>query len=192
MPPRFCPLPSSWRIIGMDDARKSEQCTPADIKPVMMARLIIRETLSESRLVITVAPAPTNAVPSFALNSGVISTLEVPLTRESVVNNSRSHLSSHTKLRVTIEPSSTFFSGHSLMFENNLLFLPIVQESLIKTFSKMVESSPIKQLAPITSCEISVRVPIVVPLQIIELRMTAPGKISQLSPITELLMTAPL
>ena len=52
----------------------------------------------------------------------------VALTRESV-NSSRSHLSSQTRLRVSVAPSSTTFSGHNLMLEVSRAFRPIQQAS---------------------------------------------------------------
>src|SRR3972149_7997948 len=166
---------------------------PADISPHINALLIMRDTVSESRLQTTVDPAPIyapNAAPSLAANSGLISMFEIPVTVE-FVNNSRSHWSSHTRLRVTVAPSSTTFSGQSLTFERMVVRLPMTHWSLMKTFSAMTVSSPMMHFVPITSEESSVRAPIWVPLQMTELLTTEPGSISQLSPTTVLASMAP-
>ena len=151
---------------------------PADIKPLIKARLIMRDTLSESRPVTTDVPAPTkapNAAPSLAPNSGLISTFDRPVTRESVTNSSLSQRSSHTRLLVTIEPSSIILSGQILIFESSLLFFPIEQESLIKTFSITTVSSSSMHLFPTTHCDNSERTPMVVSFQMTEFRITAPA-----------------
>ena len=56
MPPASLPLLSSCRSSGMEVARRSKVLTPAETRPQMSARFIMRETLSESRQVTTVLP----------------------------------------------------------------------------------------------------------------------------------------
>ena len=110
-----------------------------------------------------------------------------PVTRASA-NSSRNHLSSHTRLRVRTAPSSTTFSGHSLIFEASCAFRPIQQASPMKTFSDTTTFSPSEHREHTTSVESSALCPTTTSFQSTTFLSVDPGPITQLSPITLLEM----
>ena len=87
---------------------------------------------------------------------------------------------------MTTAPSSTTFSGQSLMLALSRALRPIQHPSPMNAFSAITLFSPIEHLVPTTSYESSALWPITTSPQITEFDTIAPGPITQLSPITEL------
>ena len=124
---------------------KSFTVIPVLINPANKALCVILDTASASLLATTVTPAPKALpidAPNLAANSGLISRLDNPVTREPV-NNSLNHFSSCTSDLDKIAPFSTCFLGHNLILGNKVASSPIEQSSAINTFSLIVALLPI-------------------------------------------------
>ena len=104
---------------------------PTESSPAIRARLIIREVLWWSRLVMTARrlprPAP-KAAPTLEANSGETSTLASPVTPYRP-NRARDHRSPHTRLTASVAPSSTSLYGQTFTLALSSLDSPIFEKS---------------------------------------------------------------
>ena len=125
----------SKRATGTGTSPMSSTSMPADGRPAMIARLIIRAARLRSRLTVTREPRGSvdpYAAPTLAANSGTISTFARPLTPVAVKMDLLAWFP-HIRLDATVAPGSTSLLGHSF------------------TFGRTTAPSPIVQLSPITA-----------------------------------------
>ncbi|MCK7528868.1 MAG: hypothetical protein MZV64_70595 [Ignavibacteriales bacterium] len=136
----------------MGATRKSCTSTPAERNPLIRARLMRRQVRCGSRLAHTMAcsrsVAP-KAAPSFAANSGEISTFPRPVMPYPPKSR-RAHRSPQTKLAERIAPSSTSFWGQTLTSALTTEPSPMQQSSLTRAPSKSLARALTSLRRPMT------------------------------------------